>query len=110
MSIITVKLTFDTFRFQANLADAAAPIRYINDERDEETGEHTYQCTPYQTADARHRVDDAVMLMMDWLGMDYWRDPADEIGEDAAGKITIGGKPVEQYIRDLIVSVTETDE
>jgi len=45
----------DTYMLSANFADAASPI--LLDGR----------ATPYQVADARHRLQDAVTLVMDWI-------------------------------------------
>jgi hypothetical protein len=108
MTIYTVKLKFDTFSFDANLSEASSIIRLVNDERDE-YGNITYQATQYQTADARHRADEAALLVLEWLGNDYWLNPSDEIVEDEHGNETINGKTVDQYLRDLIVSIKESD-
>ncbi len=92
MTIYKVKLTFDTFLFEADLSQASAPIRYA--ERDQETGELVYQATPYQTADAGHDATTAAVLMVRWMGTDYYLEPGEEVGDD-----------LDEYIRQMIVSV-----
>lgn len=108
MTIYKVKLTFDEFRFEANLAEASSIIRLVNDERDE-YGNLTYQATPYQTADARHRSDEAALLVLDWLGYEYWLDDDDFVDIDSDGNSTINGKTIEKHLRDLIVEISESE-
>lgn len=45
----------DTYILEANFADAASPILLDG------------ESTPYQVADARHRLQDAVTLVMEWV-------------------------------------------
>ena len=88
MSTYTVKLTFgDTLTFEANLAEASAPIRII----EEEGGS---QLTPYQTADAQHDPMEAAVLLIKNLGPHYWLNPEDDKPENE-----------DEYIRQLIAFV-----
>jgi hypothetical protein len=51
-----------SFRWRADLEQAGAPIQV--ESSDEPGG---WINTPYQTADARHREDEARALILDWL-------------------------------------------
>jgi hypothetical protein len=70
----------ETLRISADLTQAAATIYYsAGDGGDEEQ----WVCTPYQTADARHRAHNAVMLVIGYLGRSWYAAPDDERDDDA---------------------------
>lgn len=105
MSEYTIKLRFgDTLRVEANLAEASAPIKIINDHDGDWRCEETVTSTPYQTADARHDVRRMARLVLQFLGSDYWLDPSIPI-VDTEDEYTINGLSEEAYIDSLIVSV-----
>ncbi len=61
--------------FQANLADAAAPITVIADDG------YELLSTPFQTADARHDANRAARLLNDWCrseGGEAWGEDEDD--------------------------------
>jgi len=68
--------TGETLRIRANLADASAPILYEAD--------GVWYSTPYQSADARHRPQEALRLVLIYLGPDYYRDPSDDRSDEEA--------------------------
>lgn len=70
-AIYTVRLPFETFRFSANLAEASAPICWVDDEGEEHP-------TQYQTADARHSPRRAAKLALLAGSRDYYAEPGDE--------------------------------
>lgn len=93
-----VTTTFGQFKFLANMAEAAAPIRSLDDD-DDEYGDRITP-TPYQTADARHSEYEAAALLLRYYGPDYYLDPrddSDDLDHDA-------------YVRRLIVSVEAEDD
>lgn len=96
-AIYTCRTTFGTFRFEADLTQAAAPIRSLPDHDDDDTDGFS---TPFQTADARHDAREAAKLLIRYFGRDYWLDPTAEV-EDGM----INGMPEDDYIDSLIVSV-----
>jgi hypothetical protein len=58
----------DTWIMRADMANAAAPIRFVDDEGRE-------QSTPYQTADARHNAGNAAALVVAyWISQGGDRD------------------------------------
>jgi hypothetical protein len=101
LNTYTVCLTFDTLRIQANLADAAAPVRV---ELEADDGErHEFAATPFQTADCRHDPRAMARMVIAYLGADYWLDPTATVDDEAG---TINGMPRADYIDSLIVSIT----
>lgn len=85
----TVRLTFDTLTVRANLAEASAPIKIVD-----EDGIAT--STGYQTADARHDARIMARLAVLSCGRDYYLDPTGDVPADDAS-----------YVDGLIRSVTE---
>jgi hypothetical protein len=113
MTIYRAKTTFGSFRFEANLSEASAPIRSLPDSPDDE--ETAGFPTPYQTADARHSETEAARLLLDYFGSEYWLDPTVEVTETDDGETLYAGMLREDYVRSLLVSVdaepeTETDD
>jgi hypothetical protein len=70
----------ETLRISADLTQAGANIYYSAGDGDD--GEQ-WDCTPYQTADARHREHDAVMLVIGYLGRSWYAAPDDDRNADA---------------------------
>lgn len=97
MTVYRAKTTFGSFRFEANLAEAAAPIVSLPDSGDDDTDSFS---TPYQTADARHSERRAALLCLEYFGSEYWLDPSAERGGDL-----IDGMTKADYIESLLVSV-----
>jgi len=56
----TRKYKWGSLSLAADLTQAAAPIY-------SQTGEGDWICTPYQTADARHRWSEAFPLLRRWV-------------------------------------------
>lgn len=67
----TVTSTFEPLTFIADLTQASAPIYYVGVD-DEEF------ITPYQTADARHDVHAAAMLVIRHLGAEWYAAPNED--------------------------------
>lgn len=68
-----------TFRFSADLDRASAPI--CIEGQDDLEDEQRWTQTQYQTADARHRRDDALRLALRACGREYYADPDDRRDE-----------------------------
>lgn len=91
-----IKMTWgDTLEMECNLSEASAPIIVDGD------------YSPYQTADARHRLTDAARLAVLDQGRDWWLSPCCEIGEDEDGEATYDGLSESAYIDSIIDSIEE---
>jgi hypothetical protein len=64
----------DKLIVSADLVEASAPICTVTEDED---GEESLDSTPYQTADARHRELDAVMLAVEYCGREWYAQPGD---------------------------------
>jgi hypothetical protein len=64
----------DTLIVSADLVEASALICTVTEDED---GEESLDSTPYQTADAKHRELDAVMLAVQYCGRDWFATPGD---------------------------------
>lgn len=106
MTIYLARTTFGTFRFQANLAEASAPIISLPDRGDDTMESFP---TPYQTADARHDADQAARLCLEYFGREYWCDPS-VVSEDDDGNETFDSMTKDDYLDSLIVSVEATGD
>lgn len=87
----TVQLTFDRLTMTADMAQASWPIGWIDDDGEQHT-------TQYQTADARHDLERAAVLLVSTFGRDWWCGPDDDPKDD------------DEYIRDLIVDIEPDDD
>ena len=73
--IYKAQLSFGEFKFAADLVEASATIYNVDDE-----GE--LSPTQYQTADARHRVREALRLALQACGSDYYANPLSELSHE----------------------------
>ena len=87
MATYTIKLPFDRLKIDYDGVHSESPIWY-------EGADGEWFPTPFQTADASHDVDTAAVMVIEWLGSDYWHDPDDDYPDDE-----------EDYIRDLIEDI-----
>lgn len=87
----TINLGFDRLRIQADLSQASAQIRYLG-------ADDEWHSTPYQTADASHRVRDAARLVVRYLGREYYLDPT----------VTLDRADEDTYVDGLIRSIEES--
>lgn len=83
----------ETLIVSADLVEASAPICTVSEDDD---GEESLDPTPYQTADARHREKDAVMLAVEYCGREWFAQPnddreTDEILKEIKSKIVVEG-------------------
>lgn len=94
-------MTFASFRFEADFAEAASNIRSLPDDDEDGDGE----ALPFQVADAGHDPERAALLLLEYFGPDFWLAPDSiiETGED--GEQTFDGMTRKDYIEGLIVSV-----
>lgn len=102
MTTYLARTTFGSFRFEANLAEASAPIFSLPDRGDDETESFP---TPYQTADARHNERTAALLVLEYFGSEYWLDPDAVRDETEDGETTYDGKTRSEYLDGLLVSI-----
>lgn len=65
----------ETLTVSADLVEASAPICTVSEDGE---GEESLDPTPYQTADARHREMDAVMLAVEYCGREWFAEPGDK--------------------------------
>ena len=65
----------ETLIISADLVEASAPILTVSED---DEGEEITSPTPYQTADARHRELDAVMLAVEYCGREWFAEPGDK--------------------------------
>ena len=75
ISPMTFELPWGSLTVCADWAQAASPIRYLDDDGAE-------QSTPYQVADAQHRPAVGLRLVLTYLGRSYFADPADDRDEE----------------------------
>ena len=100
MAVYRAVLTFDSFKFSGVFSEASSQLWYVGEEED--------HVTPYQVADARHSPHRAALLLLEYLGRDYWLDPSDyQKSED--GEESFAGKSEEEYLKSLIVRVEKVD-
>ena len=85
----TADLGFDILVLEMNLSEASAPIKYFEMDLSGESAPIKYadddveaQSTPYTTADARHDASQALRLVVEYLGADYYADPSSELSAD----------------------------
>ena len=108
MTIYLVKTTFDSFRFEADFAEASCGL-YTLPDRDETDDQYSFP-TPYQVADARHSPHRAAILLLQYFGRSYWCAPGC-LEEDEDSNQTFDGMSKDEYLDSLIVSVeAEEDE
>lgn len=92
MNIYQIKTTWgDKVHFAADLSQASAPICDVDDDTLE-----FGRSTQYQTADARHNLDEAARLYMSTLGRDFYADPSTDQDDDEAIEAAI--ESVEEII------------
>lgn len=80
--IYAIRLPFDVLYVSADLVEASAPIAYWSghdkppslDIPDPVEGE--WITTPFQTAAVQHDKQRMALLVLDYMGAEYWLDPA----------------------------------
>ena len=91
----------ETLRIRADLSQAAANIMVEGDDG-------VFCCTPYQTADARHREKDMLRLVVRHLGAEwYWDGTGDR--DDALEAAVSGARDVEYPIPDDMLIANTCD-
>lgn len=65
----TYNLGFDVLVITGNFSQASSPIGYMVDSEEVNT--------PFQVADARHDPKEALRLVVEWLGTDYYGEDGD---------------------------------
>ena len=93
MSLYRIELPFDRVLMDADMTHAAANIGWIDEDEDGER-----HSTQWQTADARHDVGEAAVLLIRSFGADYWCEPGVDVGDEDA------------YVRELILAIEEIEE
>lgn len=83
---------FEKIRVRANLEQASAPILLVDDNSGET------QATRLQTADARHLEHDMAVLVISWLGPQWYLPQGEEEPEDE-----------DAYISGLIRSIRKVE-
>lgn len=73
---------FDTVRVRANLAEASCQIKLVHVGRDAWDEEEDVHSTPFQTADARHDEYRMALLVVRYLGPDWYDDGSGQTPED----------------------------
>jgi hypothetical protein len=101
-TIYTVDLGFDEVKIKADLANAAAPI--LRQSHDFWIG------TGYQTADARHDITRAAVLIIGTFDDQYWIAPDTKLEKSEDGDWLFDGLDQDNYIERLIVSIEENNE
>ena len=91
-----INLTFDVLYMRADLDQASATI--YTSCSDDPNDDNSFSAIPYQTADARHDLNDAAILAISYMGSDYWLDPSYEFDED---------EDEDEYIAGLIIDIEE---
>lgn len=85
-----VDCAFSSFRISVDLTQSSAPISANFDpDRDAES----WEVFPYQTADARHALESAIRLVLEY-SPEWYVDPSDERSDedqlaDLMGRITV---------------------
>lgn len=94
MTIYTAKVPWgETLKFDADLSRAEMPIRYADGKE--------WISTPYQTGDARHDAANAVRLLLDYFGSDYYQHP-----DDARDPDTV----LDEIMEDVEITAEDEDD
>ena len=101
----SIRLPFDTLRVSANLADAAAPIRIVSADGQDDDDSGPESSTPFQTADCSHDPRRMAHMVLDYMGPDYWSDPSQE-SKDEDGETRYAGLSRHDYIDSIILSIS----